>query len=74
MNGFDRGVLRLLLKKSRKTDTPLAAAAEEFLKCLGPRLAAFALLKNSRKTDAPLAAAAEEFLKRLGRDWRPLRF
>src|SRR5207248_6869551 len=55
-----------LLRNSRKTDAPLAAAAEEFLKCLGPRSAAFALLRNSRKTDAPLAAAAEEFLKCLG--------
>src|SRR5207248_1041508 len=58
--------LARLLRRSRKTDAPRAAATEEFLKCLGPRLAAFALLRRSRKTDAPRAAATEEFLKCLG--------
>ena len=38
------GLAFFLLTNSRKTDTPLAAAAEGFLVCLGPRLAAFALL------------------------------
>src|SRR5438067_11292875 len=58
-------------RNSRKTDAPLAAAAGEFLKRLGPRLAAFALLSNSRKTGRIRAAGVPVLFGGAGQ--RPLR-
>jgi hypothetical protein len=55
----------LLLRNSRKTDSPPAAG----LACSSPTwcraFAAFTLLRNSRKTDSLPAAKSAEFLFRL---------
>jgi len=53
------------LRNSRKTDSLPAAKSAQFLFCLVPPEAAFALFRNSRKTDSLPAAKSAQFLFRL---------